>query len=300
MKWIIALLMLTLSGCTIIRYVDPNENNNGGTTPPREVDMLVLVDLSRSSANLSSEYARILGALMGGLELQNIDVRKTALAPLERRAGETVPLIYGTGDDESEFRNFAEAIAFFARDGGDLYLTDPASSDGENLALLGMQLDERAIYRPNVADPSGRPYFTEPADGFVVVVLSASPRLCDVGSEGCDLNGMHPGDFFAGNGWVEFPGGGTLPSNKIFHLYIGTQEGHSDFEAFYDHCKKQPNFPMALIDVLQPSSGRYFGPVAQRLNSKSGEAMSLDLCEVMSMSGEFELGKAVAKIRLML
>lgn len=306
MKWMIALMMLSLSGCTVIRYVDPNENNSNNTTrPPRVVDMLVMVDLSRSSANLSGEYAAILSSLIGGLELQNVEVRRTALAPLERRSGETVPLFYGTDDPESEFDNFGTAIAFYAQDGGDVFLTERAGSDGENLALLGMQIDERSIYRPSTSDSSGRPYFTEPGDGFIVVTLSASPRLCDASDSDCQLNDNHPGEYWMtssaeGADWLEFPGGGRLPANKIFHLFIGTQEGQSDFDAFYEHCKEQPNFPMAQIDVLQPSPARYFGPVTDRINGISGEAMNLDLCKVMSLSGEFELGKAVAQIRTML
>lgn len=304
MRLLLILLILSLSGCTVIRYVDPEENNttNNGETPPRVVDMLVMVDMSRSSATLSNEYFRILGFLTSGLASQRVEVRKMALAPLDRRIGQTVPLIYGTDDANAEFGSPAQALVYYAKDGGTLFLTDEAESDFENLALLGPGIATQSIYRANGATQDGRPYFTAPEDGLIVVTLSPSARICGAADENCFLDNQPAADFLLtetseGAAWLDFPGDKELEVSKVFHVVVATQEGQSDFQAFSEHCRDFAGFPSGTIDLLEPSALTYFGPTVERINDGAGRALFIDLCEGMSELGEIEVGKAVVEIR---
>ena len=149
------------AGCTIIRYVDPPEPDPPPSAgPPRIMDVLVMVEMDRSTVQLAEDYQAILGQLTVGLAQANIMVRKVGLAPMYRRSGQAVPLVYGLGDGNSEFSNYGEAIAFFAYDDGQKYLRDRVIADGENLATIGADLDRRPVYHPTTADTDATPYYT--------------------------------------------------------------------------------------------------------------------------------------------
>ncbi|RAL24709.1 hypothetical protein DL240_00425 [Lujinxingia litoralis] len=91
-----AALLLSLPGCTLIRYVDPPPGP-GEEPDPKVVDILVLVDLPRGAANLMTGYSRFLGHLELAMQEYNIQTRRVGVAPLYRRQGDTPPLIYGRG-----------------------------------------------------------------------------------------------------------------------------------------------------------------------------------------------------------
>lgn len=288
------------TGCTIVRYVD---ENNGTTTgpPPVVVDMLVVMDLSRGAANLTEQYANIIGSVLFALGEQNVQVRQAGLAPMYARAEESVPLVYGENGG-SQFSNFAEAIAFYTYDDGAMYLQDDASADSANIATLGQSLDTQPVYNPTVANAAAAAYFMEPADGFLVLYLSASPRRCDVDDETCAVNGDAPASYFtatsgAGSDWLELPGGTSLPPDKIFHAAIVTAE-NTDYDTFYEKCAAYPNFPAALLDVMQPSEQfAYYEPFIDDVKSQGGAGGYVDLCEAMSSRGEPALLGLAAKIR---
>ncbi|MBA2664028.1 MAG: hypothetical protein H0U74_17190 [Bradymonadaceae bacterium] len=287
-------LVLAMAGCTIIR--DGNNNNNGNNTnnvvvTPKVVDMLVLVDLDRGSANLSSHYHNILLGLIGSLTLKHIDVRSAALAPLYHRAGAVVPLIYGEGESGGEFSNFGEAIAFYTYDDSNRYLQDRADADGENLAALGLDLGRRAIYRPETANPQARPYFQEAADGFIVVYLTAGQRPCAATDAACQLDGKAPAAYFTAKNseqnaaWLELAGDSGVQTKRIFHLAIVTPEGVS-YDAFSRACTGYPDFPATMLDVMEPSPKAYYGPFVQALQSGGGKGTMIDLCQAMSSRSE--------------
>lgn len=298
---LMAMSSLMMPGCTIIRYVDNNENNQNNNTPdPKVVDMLVMVELNRSTVSLAADYQKVIGELVAGLALKNVTVRKIALAPMYRRTGEAVPLIYGFGDDDAEFGSYAEAIVFFANDDGQRYLTVRSDADGKNLADLGRTLDTRPIYHPTTADGEGRPYFTEPADGFIVLSLTAKARSCGYDDAGCRLSGQEPAAYLTAedaNGleWLTFSGGAQLPRERVFHLSVATSERLSggEFDAF---CEGQQGFPAAKLDFIEPSALSYYEPLTSKLKDRDAPARYVDLCVAMSLTGTVEIASAAGEI----
>jgi hypothetical protein len=290
--------------CTVVRYADDDENVVDGP-PPRQIDMLVMVDLDRAAANLTPDYGDILGKLAGGLAVQNVEIRRAALAPMYRRAQGTVPLLYGADDPNGEFQDFADAIAFYTWDDGASYLQDSVVSDSSNLATLGAELDSRSIYHPTTADTSGAAYFSGPADGFLVVYLSASARRCAPGEGDCRVDGLTAVEHLSQSGelgasWLELAGGTGIAVNKIFHAAIVTPEG-PDYSQFYAECSAMANFPVAKLDVMQPSENvSYFGPLVEGINDAGGNAEVVNLCEAMSTKGEVTLLSLSLNIRKML
>ena len=292
-----------LSGCTIVKYVDPPEPDPPGTGAQKKViDALVLVEIERDTVQLAPDYQAILGMLTLALQKSNVEIRKLAIAPMYRRSGASVPLIYGQGDPDAEFDEPGEAIAFFARDGGERYLRDKADSEGENLATLGQDLDTRAIYHPETADTNARTYFTTPEDGFLVIQMTSRARLCAYDSEPCKLDGVLPADYFTrqddrGAQWLVLPGGVSLPKGKIFFLNIATAEGVGE-EDFVKACERQPGFNQTNLDYIEPSPNAYFGPFADRVKSSGSWSATLDMCEAMSpTTAAPKIGTIAAQIR---
>ncbi|MFU8804196.1 MAG: hypothetical protein ACNA8W_10335 [Bradymonadaceae bacterium] len=290
------LMTMALStGCTLIRYVDPPEENNGGGGPgeivPKVVDVLVMIDLDRSAANLAPHYNGVLASIAMALELSHIHVRSAAMAPLYSRAGGVVPLLYGEFDPRSEFQHWGEAIMFYTYDDGARYLQTDVEADGENLAILGLELDRRAIYRPTTADPEAIPYFQEAADGLIVIYLSASERPCAAGDAACQLNGEHPARYLTrktedGNvAWLALADETGLPPNRILHVPIVTAEGVG-FSDFSQSCSRETGFPAGLLDVMEPSPKNYYGHFTDEIRRQGGRAMTADLCQAFSNKRE--------------
>ena len=285
-------LAMFLAGCTVIRYVDKDKDDGGGggggggTLKPKVVDVLVQANLRRPAANLASNYRNILNLLEAGLAKKKVTIRHVALAPMYRRHGDVVPLLWGRGAPDAQFGDLEAAIEYYTRDDGSQYLTGNSTVDGENLAALGMELDQRAIYRPGRADPESRAYFSRPKDGFVVLSLSAAPRRCDAGAAKCQLDGKHPAKFFTASGqdgakWLELPGGTKISSSKLFYASVVTGEG-KDYSTFAEDCRSQPKFPKTRLDVMEPSQNKYFGPFSKKVRNKGGAARKVGLCGAMS------------------
>ncbi|RVU48097.1 hypothetical protein EA187_01270 [Lujinxingia sediminis] len=121
----IALTLSMLSGCTLIRYVDPPPPP-GEEFDPKVVDVLVLVDLPRGSANLMGGYANFMEMFEYALGEYNITTRQMAVAPLYRRQGDTPPLIYG----RPALPSSSEQSEVTPRNDGS-NLSEPLPEDGE-------------------------------------------------------------------------------------------------------------------------------------------------------------------------
>jgi hypothetical protein len=300
------MLATSALGCTFIREV-PGDGDGGGNnatptpTPPTTADMLVMVQIDRSAGNLAPAYGQILGQLEAALGKHNIELRRVGYAPLHRRAQQVVPLIFGRDDAQSEFGSAAEAIAFYASDGGAQYIRQTASGESENLAALGLELDERAVYRPTSADPTARAYFQRPADGLIVLTLSATARLCNAGDQACRLNGERPGQYFVSReadgdaAWLVLPGDEGLPPERIFHAAIVTAEG-VDYEQFRARCLDHPNFPTTYLDFMEGSPATYWGPVADAINQGGGHAAVVDMCQALSSDGDAAIKSLAGRI----
>lgn len=296
---IVAASVALLTGCTVIRKVPGGGGGGGGgggegETEPQVVDVLVQTHLRRSAANLSGDYETIVGKLTAELSANNVEVRGVALAPMYRRHGGTVPILWGRGAENSQFSTIGEAIQFYTRDDGATYLSDQEAVDGENLASLGMSLATRSIYHPSMASPDARAYFSEPEDGFVVLSLTAAPRRCNAGDAECRLDGKSPGEFYTEETdgaarWLTLPGGG-VPTAKTYHAAVVTAEGVG-FDEFADTCRSKPNFPQRRLDVMQPSEeSTYFGPLTEAIDSSGGNASKVSICEAMSANSDEVLG----------
>jgi len=287
MTTILLVIASQLAGCTIIRYVDrPEPEPPGPPPPPQEVDVLVLVELDRTTVSLAEGYQGILTSLTTGLAANNIIPRKLALAPMYRRSGEAVPLIYGLGDPDPEFEDYASAIAFFALDDGMRYLRDEVDADGENLATLGLDLGTRAIYHPTLADTNATPYFTDKGDGFIVVQLTSKARECAYEEASCHLDGVPAAEYLAreangGMSWLSLAGDATYSKDKVFFINIATREGIDD-EKFVQGCENKPGFNQSYLDFMEPSPNPYYEPLAEELNRRDVWSQYVDICEAMS------------------
>jgi hypothetical protein len=300
---LVVLLSLTVAGCIILRRPpeDPPPGGGGGggggdEEPPKEVDVLVQVDLRREAGALVSDYQRILGFLNAGLAERNVEVRRTALAPMYRRidgsdGNKVVPLLYGQGAGVNEFGGIGPAMNYYMTDDGAQELRSVSAVDGENLATLGMQLDQRAILPTMGADPSGRAYFRPPADGFVVVSLSAASRKCSADSQECQLNGESPGAFFSSSSegkleWLTLPGDAGLEASRVFHAAIATDEGVESYSQWESRCESEPNFPSVRLNAMEGSQTSYFRPLIDRIREGGGQGEFVRLCRAMSSMGQ--------------
>jgi hypothetical protein len=160
------------------------------------------------------------------------------------------------------------------------------------------------VYHPTTADPDGAAYFLPPADGLVVVILSASDRLCGYDSADCEIAGAPAAAHFTatddrGATWANFPGEAGLAPSRIFFAPIVTAEGVS-YGDFYSGCTELPNFPATLIDVMEPGSRGFWGPFVEDIIDAGGRAEMVDMCEAMSSRGPSALASVVGKIRVML
>jgi hypothetical protein len=299
----VVLLSLTVAGCIILRRPPENPPPGGGggggggdPEPPKEVDVLVQVDLRREAGSLVSDYQRIMGYLQSGLSERNVEIRRAALAPMYRRidgseGNKVVPLLFGKGAGVNEFGGFGPAMSYYMTDDGAQELRSVSAVDGENLATLGMQLDQRAILPVMGADPTGEAYFRPPADGFVVVSMTASSRKCAEGSQTCQLSGGSPSEFFTqtSNGaleWLALPGEAGLKAGQVFHAAIATDEGVESYSEWESRCESEPNFPSVKLNAMEGSETAYFEPLVDRIRQRGGNGEFVRLCRAMSSTGD--------------
>ncbi len=296
------LLFAAVGSCTVVveEPCDPNGSNGlpGGGVPT--VDMLVMIDLQRGSAQLATLYEALIEGLEFALTERDVALRQIGLAPLHHRSGTNVPLIHGT-QAESPFSSMTEAILYYATEGASL-LSESPGGELDNLAAIGTNLNQKAIHDPFAQAPLPTPYFLEPADGLIVLVISANERRCASNEPACQIEGLNPADHFTreddnGARWLNMPGG-SLPANRIFHLALVTSE-IDDFDRFASECLSKPNFPQGVIDAMQPGGTPFYGPFVQDVRSNGGRGGMEDLCSVLSTSAPIHLFRLAQDIRNM-
>lgn len=300
MKQKLALMCLVLgvlssaSGCTIIRYVtDDNNDDQGDPPPPKIVDMLILIELDRNTAQLATDYQEAILSLQGGLATAGVTVRKKAVAPLYRRTGNAVPLIYGEGEEDGQFNDLAEAISFYTLNDNGRYLPDRVNAEGENLATLGMNLDSASIYHPTSAATDASPYFTVAGDGLIVVQMTAKARACGYDDAGCKLNGQAAGAYFTAeaggkSSWLELPNATGLAKDRVFFLNIATLEGGTDDDVDR-RCTGKVGLNELIINSLEASPFVYYEDFAEDVSQRGGWSKYMETCDALSASGDVKL-----------
>ena len=301
---LLLLVLCCMSGCTVIRYVtDPGDDDGGDPPPPKQVDVLLMVELERSTVQLADKYEFILTNLRAGLAEGGVTIRKLAVAPMYRRAGGAVPLIYGEGADSSEFDSFSSALSFFALDGGQKYLRDRVDGEGENLAALGLNLESASLYHPTTASSDASPYFTTANDGFLVVQLTAKARTCAYGEASCQLSGKPAAEYFTEQGgdnhvsWLALTDSSGLPRDRVMFLSIATAEGVSD-DQLVKRCERKAGFDANNLDSLEASPNVYYEEFSAEISRAGGWSDHLDMCDAMSLSGVPKMvgvGKSIGK-----
>lgn len=284
-------------GCTVIRYRDPPDAGGGGPVvevPPPVVDMLVLVEVDPSAANLAPAFDQLVGSVRSALGRAGVEVRNVGLAPLRHRVGDAVPLI--AGGDAASFALHGPMLAYTT---GELaaFLEERTQDEHSNLIELGANLDVTPLYEPSPDAPDGGPrtgeaFFGPPADGWVVLTLTGLAARCGAGGDAdcAVVAAEHAAALLAtdpesGNAaWLSFPGGAGLPVARIFHLFAAPPEVGSSYVALSDACTARPNFQVAALDSIQPSEV-YRSDVAQRVSAGGVRAEWLDLCGLLSRDG---------------
>jgi hypothetical protein len=300
-------LALSLTACTLIRDRDPvNSANGGGEITPRVIDAIILVDLPRGAVNVMPSYARYMGYVEIALAAQYITIDRVAVAPMYRTQSSRPPLLYGYSDPYAPFSGLEEALVYYVSDDGLTHLDGEADADGENLAALGINLDRETIFQPFEAPPEAIPYYREASDGFVVFYLTGSSRRCAHDSPDCALNQLRPAEYFTEPEdetgfaeWLSLPGPSGVAPGHIMHIAVATEEG-VDYEAFADRCLREPNFPANHLDLLEPSTYAYFGPLMAELRQSGGNGLFVDLCTAFSTRGEYSAVSTAAEIGRML
>lgn len=290
-----ALIGLALfAGCVIVVPTD------SPVTVPTKVDLVVLADTERSTAALAVEFEVIINSLIDALGELDITVARTAVAPLYRRVGNSVPLIFGSDDPEAEFATISAALVHIAQNGSET-LGDASGDDGANLASFGDAISRTGIYYPIEKVTGTRPFYEGGVDGFIVLNLSATARHCS--HRDCRIKGVPAATYFSAqeNGqatWLKLGGDSGLPVSRIMHLSLTTEEGVS-YAEFYSRCSKQPGFSSAFLDFMEPSSVRFHEPMAEALRAAGGHARHDDLCAALSYRAPQIIGAAAADIAAM-
>jgi hypothetical protein len=273
----------------------------GGDLPlsPVNVDVLALVPLDQSL--VSDYYGGLITDTIASLALSQVITNKVAIAPMYRRVNEEAPLLYGLGDEESEFGSYQEAMDFFTSEEGLALLDDDDERhDGANLTSLGARLGRTAIYHPNTPAAEGRYYYEEPRDGLIVIWVNPFKRRCSLSectSEVGDLAELLTArDGVGGAAWLSMGANKTLPASRVFHLFISTEET-DDEEGFFDSCASQTGFPSRVLDHIEPSRTPLYTQLQERLDVADIPSDALDFCEALSVEAPVQQTIAATRIR---
>lgn len=285
------LLCLTLA-CTIIRHVGPEDGGAGPgpSAPPRVFDVLFIVDLDPSTANLASSYHTLIELWSAAIEMAGIDIRQAAIAPLHRRIGGEVPLL--PLEDSGAFATLEQ---YTSGERAPL-LTDPGLGDFDNLLWLGERLDHIGSYEGGAL---GRAYFEPPADGFVVILVAPLAARCAGGCEAeADAAAEHltRTDDAGQLTWLDLPSDEGLRPSQVHLVLISTPEVGSDFSAMADTCRRYPNFPLDVLDFLEPTAP-LFSQTASRVAARGARAHRHDLCGLLSSNGPNAIDSTAATFR---
>ena len=322
-----------LVGCTIITPASPDAGTKtkvvvikqparpDALPPPKplQADVLYVVNLERSEANLDTQYAQIitgLGArwLSRGLQIANMGLISTYADPLGPRlllgqssTSTTPPLTLATllaaaqsvdggtsnpaallpilGPSLGNVDNSVIALALQMLAGSGKFDPGSETSEAKNVIEFGRGLNVASL-PPQLGGIDRSAFFDVPHDLFIVVYLQPLPRRCAIGTDACNVDGRSPTDIFTetdGNGnaaWLAFTNGG-IPPAQVVQLSVATSEMQSS-AVFEAACKAVPGFPAADIDIIGPSSNAFFTPLMSALNAAhAGTGHSGDFCTLV-------------------
>jgi hypothetical protein len=318
-------LAVALGGsCTVVTTGPGNDASVQVEVPARDdvppvklvdAQVLFVMNLEQSSANLANNYSSLAMSLMNGLGELGVSVVRWAVVPTYPGQG-GVRLVYGGGTDlvapsspTSTFDGGIDPI----KPAGDAAATPPAPvrsvsvldmvstleqlaasgqydgpgtvSEAEGTVDTGQDLIDARL-PPEVGGLDGAAFFDRPHSLFLVVYLQPLSRRCNLTDPQCQVGGRSPADLFtagAADGtasWLRFASGG-MPIQQVVHASIATKEGETA-DAFRARCGAVNGFPKALFDVMEPSTTSYFVPLMAALNgAHPGTGQSADLCDLL-------------------
>jgi hypothetical protein len=302
---------LSITGCTVFRE---GGGETGGETggeggaivgpggghsemgPPLEIDVLILATFDQSP--IADYYKSVIEEALDQLTLLEIHARKVGIAPMYKRINDEVPLLYGLNDPEAEFDQIADVLTYYTQMEGLLRLDDESDFDGENLLALGARLGRSAIYHPISAAEGSQYYFEEPRDGLLVMWINPIKRRC--GLADC-LGGELEGRLIERTpeglaSWVNFGGAQNIAAHKIFHLFVGTQEG-VDEDDFFSTCENTPGLPARVLDYIEPSPISLYSQLTTALDRAGVPAWRVDFCQSLGSRASLEFARVAGRIR---
>lgn len=287
--------------------------------PPLHANLLYVINLSRSSANLSGQYASIMTGLATyfqgvGLDIDNMGVISTyadqfgpRLLMGQKNGGPMTSsslllaglLAQGADAGLTDYQSLLPvigpllgnidtpdidtALQLLASSGS--FDGDTSVSEAENVIEFGEGLNAFQL-PPQLGGIDRSALFSAPLDLFIVIYLQPLPRHCALSDAACQVNGRAPNDIFLDTNadgtasWLTFASGGMMPS-RVVQAAIATPEGvsESDFEA---KCKMVNGFQTVDFDVIGPSPSAYFQPLMADLNAANpGTGQSADFCSLV-------------------
>jgi hypothetical protein len=282
-----ALLMfaaMLAPACTIIRYRDPPDAGpQKPEEPAGEVDLLVFVDVDPSSANVGNAWGQALAELRASLQKRTVTVRSVAVAPLHHRVGSTVPLIAGQATDVPEL---GALVGAYTTQGSADFLVDTTHDEYSNVLDLGASLGSTPVYGYDGHPVDGQPFFGEPTDGLVVVVLTNLSPRCGLDDDCVRAASEHAqilSEVSPETGhvaWLSMAQGSGLPPSKVVTVLAGTPEVESASQ-MATACTAHAQFPSAVLDSLEPSRA-YRSVVASQASEAGAPTLSVDLCAWIS------------------
>jgi hypothetical protein len=255
---------------------------SGGGGPIAHVQMLWQFNLPRTAANLAPYYARFHDNLINDLTDAHIAVDSTGVAP---QYG-AVQLIWGSSSRAQPSQTLLDTLTMAASSGA--YEPPTAGSEAEqiNLQQLGANLSQLTI-PPQLVNGDSIPLYGPAVDGFIVVTVHSTARLCALGDAGCQLGGSQPVDFFTAvrsdgtASWLQqissSPG---IPMDKVFYVDIVTSEGEST-TAFQSRCSNVPGFSRTLLDVIAPSPVIYYNDFKTQATARGLLVEEIDMCDAL-------------------
>lgn len=129
----VAHLLAVSLACTVVREVTPDGGPVVVPVPPKVMDLLFVMSLDPSASELAVSYDTLALQWIDALSMENVEVRRVALAPLHRRIGGEVPLL----GVESGWLSTVQAYTSGYRAP---LLTDGGGDDLANLRWLGTRL----------------------------------------------------------------------------------------------------------------------------------------------------------------
>lgn len=325
MRFTTVAALLLAGSCTVVvpgpgSGPGPGGGPDGDYTPPPpkpvEADLLFVINLDQSSANMAPHYAGefdtpgIADSLIEGLSLIGVNVTHWAVIPAYPPAGGGIRLLDGGGPGFSvpmiiqpgpgapggapdgaaapsntsvTTTDVATQLQLLAATGN--YDGPGSVSEAEGIVPVGQALDD-AHLPPELGGIDGQAFFDRPRNLFVVVYLQPLARRCNLTDPQCQIGGRSPADIFTASApdgtasWLHYASGG-MPVQQIVHVAIATTEGESP-DGFIQRCSGVNGFPKALLDVMEPSPTSYFKPLLAALNAANpGTGQSADLCDLL-------------------